>query len=106
MPFRSKEVHQEYYRRYYKVKIAKLRTERGNKCEFCGWNEVPEVLEFAHKQGTIKYLSISKLMRYKWTLVLEELIKCFLLCPTCHRVYDLKGRYPNGEEAVLKTVSS
>lgn len=92
MPWKDKRVHKAYYRLYYRKKIAQLRKERGNKCEFCGWNKLPEVLEFAHKQGSLKLMSISNLMRKKWQLVLIELDKCLLLCPTCHRVYDYNGR--------------
>lgn len=92
MPWKDKEVHKAYYREYYRNKISKLRLDRGNKCESCGYNKVPEILEFAHKKGTKKVMSISNLMRKKWVLVLEELEKCFLLCPNCHSEYDLKRR--------------
>ena len=105
MPWKNKEIHKAYYRVYYRNKIAKLRLERGNKCEFCNWSKVPGVLEFAHRHEFKKFMSISNLMRSKWTIVLEELKKCLLLCPTCHRIYDLKGSYPNGEDVVLKTTN-
>lgn len=66
--------------------------EKGNKCNRCGWDDVPEVLEFAHIHGSKKLFSIAHVMKKKWSLVLEELKKCELLCPTCHRIYDLDLR--------------
>lgn len=83
---------QEYQRNYYKQKMSKAREKLGNKCAFCGWDDVVEVLEFAHKVGEKKEFCIGHLMKKPKGLLEAELEKCYLLCPTCHRVYDYGNR--------------
>lgn len=78
-----------YHRKYYAEIVTKFREEMGNKCEFCGWNKMPAVLQFAHKHGTDKIGPITKLVRQRSReKVRTELEKCFLLCPNCHAMYD------------------
>jgi len=65
-----------------RVKISKIKREKGNKCIMCGYDEEPKILVFHHlrdKKFTIgqnHYRSIEELR--------EEAKKCVLLCPNCH----------------------
>jgi hypothetical protein len=86
----------EYQRAYQRKKMSELKDRMGGKCAFCGWNKVPEVLEFAHRHGVEKGFCIANLLRHNKTLLEAELGKCVLLCPTCHRIYDLERRKDGG----------
>ena len=90
MGFKSVEARREYHRKYYGNRIEVLKGMRGTKCEFCGWNAEPRVLEFAHKIGVIKEFEITSGKNKAWNNILKEFDNCFLLCPTCHRIYDLR----------------
>jgi hypothetical protein len=60
-----------------------LRRERGARCECCGWNAVPEVLEVHHRDRNRKHNTRENLL---------------LLCPTCHALdhfYALDGQFKN-----------
>lgn len=95
----------EYQRAYYHKRMMEYRNQLGGKCELCGWHEVPEVLEFAHRHGEVKEMSISELMRGNRTMIEAELKKCILLCPNHHRIYDLEHRKVGGLER-LENVES
>lgn len=90
MGFKNIETKREWYRNYYHKKMGLLRSIKGNECQFCGWCEVVEVLEFAHKKDSKKSFSIAHCLRKRKDEVEIEMEKCLLLCPTCHRIYDRK----------------
>lgn len=87
-----------------KARKEKLKEEflstykRGKKCEICGWNEHPEILQFHHKDRKTKKFTIGNIAITERTtpknieLVKQEINKCFLLCPNCHAILHLKER--------------
>ncbi len=79
----------KYHRDWYKNRIVKLKELLGNACEFCGYNKVIEILEFAHKHTEEKSFTVAARIGINWKDVLIEISKCYLLCPNCHRIYDL-----------------
>ena len=94
MAWKNKEAARAYHRLYYSQRMARARKVLGDKCVRCGWNEIAEVLQFAHKHGTKKEIDISSSVEAAWANVEKELAKCLLLCPTCHAVYDLTRKLP------------
>lgn len=74
------------------VQRQKLLLERINKiklilkgCQHCG-EECVHCLDFHHIDPTKKIFEIADgYRRYAWTVVMEEIIKCVLLCSNCHR---------------------
>jgi hypothetical protein len=73
-------------KRLYEQKILILKLERGGRCERCGYNRIPKILQFHHigkKRFSVssgnKHRSLQDLRR--------EAGECQLLCPTCH--YEL-----------------
>ena len=58
----------------------------GRKCQICGYDKHPNVLEVHHVDKSKKTISIGEYGRYKpWKEVEEELQECVLLCANCHR---------------------
>ncbi|MCX6227341.1 MAG: HNH endonuclease signature motif containing protein [Bacteroidia bacterium] len=56
----------------------------GGKCQECGYSKCLAALTFHHIDPTTKKWSPSRIMSYRWELVLKELEKCILLCANCH----------------------
>lgn len=55
-------------------------------CEDCGESDI-RVLELDHKDPSTKLFSVSQAVRlgYSWTMVIEEIKKCRILCANCHK---------------------
>jgi len=63
-----------------------LKTYKINKgCSVCGYNEIPEALEFDHVDRTQKRIKMSRAHHYSWRYIMEEMEKCVVLCANCHR---------------------
>jgi len=54
-------------------------------CAECGYNELPECLDFDHVDRTQKKFKLSRGFKYSWKAIEEELSKCVVLCAMCHR---------------------
>ena len=65
---------------------------KGGKCEKCGYNKYPDVLEFHHLDPSQKEANWSKMRLWGEKRLLTELDKCVLLCANCHREthYELR----------------
>ena len=52
----------------------------------------PLVMEFDHLPGTEKRLNLGDAPARKlgWAAIQEEIAKCEVLCPTCHRIRTLR----------------
>ena len=69
-----------------KEQVDAIKTASG--CTDCGWNDpdLPEALEFDHKDQATKSFSIgSNVNRHTWAEVLAEIAKCEVVCAICHR---------------------
>lgn len=68
-----------------KIKLLAIEY-KGSKCNNCGYNKYPAVLEFHHLESEKKEFSISgKGNIVSWEKLKIELDKCVLLCANCHR---------------------
>ena len=63
-----------------KIKAIKL---LGGKCIKCGESRY-YVLDFHHKDGTIKHNTVNRLKTGRWSILKNEILKCELLCANCH----------------------
>ena len=82
-------------RRVYNINAVKKRRKEtrlkaiehlGGKCSRCGYNKYPEVLEFHHKNPSMKDFNVSSKGHCRsWKRVQQEIEKCDLLCANCHR---------------------
>lgn len=70
-------------------KNSKLRMleAMGGKCNICHYDRCVDALEFHHLDPSKKDFGVGKVRRNpkKWSLIIEELKKCILLCSNCHR---------------------
>ena len=71
--------------------IRRYRTKRkavellGGRCIRCGYDENIAAMEFHHVKGE-KEFTIGMVANKSWSIVVEELKKCELLCSNCHRI--------------------
>ena len=63
--------------------LQQYKMEKG--CSVCGYNEIPQALEFDHIDRSKKKFGMNKAWKYKWSTIMEELEKCVVLCANCHR---------------------
>lgn len=55
-------------------------------CMDCGNRYSPWVMDFDHRDGTVKDLEVAKLVSYgSKRRILEEVKKCDVVCSNCHR---------------------
>jgi predicted HNH restriction endonuclease len=65
---------------------------KGGKCEKCGYDKYPDVLEFHHHDPTQKEAAWNKMRLWNWKKVMAELDKCSILCANCHREVHVELR--------------
>ena len=82
--------------------LAKIKQQRGGKCERCGYNTCLKALEFHHLDPSQKDFTISN-DHFKLKEAIEESKKCILICANCHRelhdnlwnIEDIKEKIKN-----------
>ena len=58
----------------------------------CGYNKIPEALEYDHVDRKKKNFKISKAHSYSWDMIHKELENCIILCANCHREKTTKEK--------------
>ena len=83
-------------RRYPETRLKHLERKnirdnfRKNKsCIECGYKKHPEILEFHHRNPKEKIKQVSEI--YNKEMLNNEIKKCDLLCPNCHRLIHQKN---------------
>ena len=90
----------ERYKERYRIKRQLIIEKKKNGCERCGFQaEDPCQLELDHidpltKRVTQsgKRMDPSSMMGYSVEAIIEELVKCRVLCSNCHRLHTLRTR--------------
>lgn len=82
-----KKTEREWISRWYK-KIRAINLLSG-KCQECG-EDRPWLLAFHHKDPKEKDFEINELLRFRWSILEKEALKCKLLCQNCHRKAHFK----------------
>lgn len=74
--------------------------KKNKKCELCGFNNPPDILEFHHKDKKDKGTGVNILMKTLKSIneMQKEIEKCLLLCPNCHRRLHFQERLVQDEE--------
>lgn len=65
-------------------RIAAIKLAVG--CMDCGYDEHSEALDFDHRPGEVKLLTISQTVAIQWERLEAEMEKCDVVCANCHRV--------------------
>lgn len=68
-----------------------LVSEKGGKCQRCGYSKYPEVLEFHHLNPEEKEFDLARNLRCL-EILRKEIKKCLLLCPNCHREVHIEQK--------------
>jgi hypothetical protein len=76
------------------AKMSSIKLAKG--CIECGFNDHPEALDFDHLPQFEKKFELSKGWGHSWTSVLEELLKCEVVCANHHRIRSYNRRTENG----------
>jgi hypothetical protein len=84
--------------RYEEKMRAMILAAKDRPCADCGGRWHPMVMEFDHLPGTSKLINLGDCRARKFGLkrILEEIAKCEVVCPTCHRIRTLRrlGKIP------------
>lgn len=83
MPYKDPEMRRLVVRRYKQGLKRKLVEAHGGKCFDCKKEFPPFIFEFDHREPHLKSFQISRSTKY--SEMLEESMKCDMVCPTCHR---------------------
>lgn len=74
----------------------------GGNCVDCGisFKGRPWLADYHHKDPSTKISSIASAVTFRWTkeAILEEINKCELLCPNCHRTRHFNEKGHNSVE--------
>jgi hypothetical protein len=77
---------------------------KSNKCCLkCGYNKNSNILVFHHRDPEKKEFKIAQRNTSSPEIILEEMKKCDLLCPNCHRELHWKEHQENLKENVSET---
>ena len=95
----------EYYRKtniqYYKSRRDFINTCKSNPCTDCKISYPPCVMDFDHRDPSIKKFNIGASLRKPITVLTEEIEKCDLVCANCHRLRT-QERLDNGRHRKSK----
>jgi len=64
-------------------------------CEDCGRSFPPECMDFDHVRGK-KHAGVAHMKRYALPRLLEEILKCDLVCACCHRIRTRRRQNARG----------
>lgn len=65
---------------------AKLDALKANPCVDCGVSYPPYVMDFDHRDPTLKLKSVGAMaLSASWKAIEAEIAKCDLVCANCHR---------------------
>lgn len=88
-PKRKRQRNKQTYTKYQKDKREERKIELakmlGGKCARCGYDACIASLDFHHRDANTKSFGISHSgLLLKWERLVEEALKCDLLCKNCH----------------------
>lgn len=70
--------------------LRQYKLERG--CSECGYNKIPQALEFDHIDRSKKKSKVSKMYNFGWDALFKELGNCIILCANCHREKTMREK--------------
>ena len=92
MTLEEKDAFNRYCVERWQKRKLKAIEYKGGKCQRCGYDKYPDVLEFHHRDPTEKEATWTKMRLWGWEKTLTELDKCDMLCANCHREVHIELR--------------
>jgi hypothetical protein len=107
---KDREQKRAHYRAYYQANKERFRKKQSRyesrlralilaakdrPCSDCGGRWSPLVMEMDHREGETKEFNVGDWLRLRCVGeagLREEIAKCDVVCPTCHRIRTLKRR--------------
>ena len=92
MPYADREKQLAFQRK----DKQRQREERKNllfkdaKCMGCGNTDL-RVLDFHHRDPSQRKFRVTMILTYNWNTIMEEVVKCDILCANCHRIRHVMG---------------
>ena len=62
-------------------------------CCDCGYKENAAALQYDHINPTTKTRTVAGLTRSAWTVLINEMAKCRVVCANCHNIHHHGFRY-------------
>jgi 5-methylcytosine-specific restriction endonuclease McrA len=104
----NKEMWRKKRQRYEASMRAIILAAKDRSCADCGGRWPAIVMEFDHRPGTVKKFNLGDQHARKHGIeaVKEEIAKCDVLCPTCHRVrtFRRQGKLPDIAECCCSSM--
>lgn len=74
---------------YQQIKDDINKIKQNLSCQKCGYNKIPDVLDFHHCDPSQKDNTIARMTSNKYQMedVMKEIEKCVCLCSNCHREF-------------------
>ena len=69
-------------------------------CADCGGRFPSCVMDFDHRDPATKIKSVANLLAKPWSVVMDEIAKCDLVCANCHRIRTSERKQWLRDEAV------
>ncbi len=90
---RNRKLHRRETRSaIYQRKVKFMRDFKEQPCADCGVEHPHYIMEFDHIQGT-KISAVSSMRAKGWQDIINEIIKCDVVCANCHRRREWERRY-------------
>jgi len=89
---RKEKKKQEAAKKRKEIRLFLHEYKKDKSCEICGYNKVPDILVFHHVDQGQKSFKIAERNSSTVEILKEEIEKCILVCPNCHRKLHWNGR--------------
>jgi hypothetical protein len=102
MPYKNKKDAQEALNRWRRAIKKEIVNLHGNRCFDCGLTFPSWMYEFDHRDPSQKSFNISR-GRNKQAMI-NESMKCDMVCPNCHRWRTHRQYCPGCEDCIVMAV--
>ena len=93
--YRNKFKHLAITREITHQKMEYLRKLKSSPCADCGGEFPYYVMDFDHRDRSMKKFTIGLMLHEGWGRIREEVAKCDIVCANCHRIRTYKDRAPS-----------
>ena len=81
----SKKYYPQHQKKQVLTKMQVINTAKSVPCMDCGVSYPPYVMDFDHRDPSLKTTNVSRMKTRSIELIQEEIAKCDVVCANCHR---------------------